>query len=196
LFCMTAVSSWLLISCNNGAYLANPDTADDKTPNPLIPGNVKKGTIRGTFDGETYYFSPGYYYDWDNARAFSAMSDFGTAQEKIVFFVIENYAGVGEYRLRDGGPSGYMSFAISDATDNNKVLAQYTSGTGEWTDQRGYVDIVIEDTHKDRMIGTFNAKLFRYIPGDTIFDGDIDFSDSLMVTDGKFFITRQPEPVE
>lgn len=198
-FCLVAAAGLMLPACNNGPYDANPDANDDNIPNPLLPGNVSLGTIRADIDGNTIYFYPAVYSGMAegglNMRIISAISDYGTADQKIISLQIGSYHGAGTYVSNEHNlitETGIL-YTVTDATNNNNVKTRHDSYTR--IEGLGGITIEVVSDADERMRGTFSGVLYRQILED---NGAYvtDVTDSIVISNGVYFASKQVPVLE
>lgn len=182
-----AITGLAFTSCNNGPYDANPDIDNSGIPNPLIPGNVSLGTIRADINGTTRNFFPGFYIsiDEDKIRSIGAMGDYGTDEQKTISFLFREYHGTGNYTMNSDALNGELNYITF--TKTGSTIASYTSNTA--IEGHGHANFNVEYSQNSRMLGTFDGVLYKLIIHED--HREIDLSDSIVVTAGKFFVAMQ-----
>lgn len=167
----------VFISCNNGAYDANPTTNNSNIPNPLLNngGNVALGNITAKLNGTSKTWG-GFAKDslgFLMIGGASASQPYEVVQILIPFYDIN----VKEYFINDTASDGMFQYAIQEGTG----LKAYQLGFG----MDGHLKIEITENADNKVKGKFEGVVYNTSVGSP------DPNDSLIITEGQFYVNKQ-----
>ncbi len=172
----------VFVSCNNGAYDADPAVSQGTILNPINPSSgvtIPIGYMTMNINGYLASFLAGGWSDSTAGTASLTAFRFDTATQWQTFtMVITAYNGNGTYNFLPDGTNGIMMHQIINPMDNNYVGKGNTSNIGS-----GHATVVVEGTEDGNIRGTFNGVLFQNLPG-------VNTNDSDVITNGKFYLPK------
>jgi len=167
----------VFISCNNGAYDANPTTNNSNIPNPLLNngGNVALGNITAKVNGTSKTWSG---FAKDSLDLFMIGGSTTALPYEFLQFVIPFYEGSGkQYHINDTASSGIFQYGKYDGA----TLKAYQLTIG----LDGHMTIEITEDANNKVRGKFNGVVYNTTVGSP------DPNDSLVITEGEFYINKQ-----
>ncbi len=178
--------SFILPSCNNGAYDADP-TSSTGALNPLDPNSgvtVYLGTAKATLNSTATTFYPVYYIEKDPGTRFDiyAMRAGDDVLKHTILFSIRGFKSLTEF-------SALVTYQYQDTTGWDSTVV-YT----------GDVQVKLTGNEGGNLRGTFSGEVFyatkvsnhleKVIPDDLESESllsDLDKSKSIRITDGEFY---------
>lgn len=177
------VTGFTMVSCNNGAYDADPENDYSDMPNPLDPAN-SPGNMLGTFtckvNDVVVNFTGAYALDTLGSFYITGGSFLGDdlAKFDVLSMKFREYKGPGVY-------------SVSDSTDDiNPGYAKFR-GVGDVTDYdffdgyNCYFTVNVTEEKDKKLRGTFEGVLLKT---ENMFDPDT--TDRMFITEGKFHVKK------
>lgn len=181
--------SFLLPSCNNGAYDADPNSSTGGL-NPLDPNSgvtIYLGTMKATLNSTRTSFYPAYYIEKEPGSRFD-MYGFraGDPLKHTMLISIRGFNSLSEF-------SAVVAYHLQDTVGVNDSTIVYT----------GEMQIKLNGNEGGNLRGTFSGDLYyatkvsnhleKVIPDDLEPLTPTDQSQAIRVTDGEFYVPKKTE---
>ena len=179
---LLAVTGFGLVSCNNGAYDADPKTNDGAVLNPINPSSgvtIPIGHMQLEINGFLAGLTTGIWTDSVTGTAIITASVVDRPDQiQSITIMLNNYNGAGTYAVGADGAGGAITHILYNPLDNNYIASGFTTASGA-----GSGTVTIEGTESGYLRGRFEGTLYEFAP-------TINNANSEAITNGKFYVKK------